>query len=95
MPKQKPTGFIARCPWCGVITGAMDYTRTDRKEAGTMLGKWLMTGHVVEPRFHGNWSVELKACQCNETANAELSGPRPPAAEGSRSNDGLEPGGTK
>lgn len=70
MPKQKPTGFIARCPWCGVITGAMDYTRTDRKEAGTMLGQWLMTGHVVEPRFNGSWSAEVLACQCEEPSNA-------------------------
>ena len=70
MTKQKPTGFIARCPWCGVITGAMDYTRTDKKEAGAMLGVWLMTGHVVEPRFHGNWSAEVKECQCETPSNA-------------------------
>ncbi len=78
MPKgQKPTGFIARCPWCGVITGAMDYTRTGRKEAGTMLGQWLITGHVVEPRFNGTWSAEVQACQCSEPSNGDVTGLAP------------------
>lgn len=62
--KRKPTGFTARCAWCGVITGALDYERADRKEAGKMLGEWLVTGHVIEPRFGGNWSVDVRPCEC-------------------------------
>lgn len=63
MPKPNPSGFVARCPQCHVITGAMDYTRTERKEAAALLGKWLMSGHIVEPR-HNDWRVTGGACQC-------------------------------
>jgi len=32
------------------LVGRMDYERTDRKAAGRMLGKCLLTGCAVEPR---------------------------------------------
>ena len=70
--KRQPTGFVATCQ-CGVIVGAMDYTRTDRKDAGQILGKWLHDGCTVEPRFAGTWEVTVEACRC-ESSNAEVSG---------------------
>jgi hypothetical protein len=64
MSKRKnPVGFVARCQ-CGVITGAMDYERTDRKEAGQLLGRWLAEGCTVEPRF-GNFSETVYSCHCD------------------------------
>ncbi|WP_201766958.1 hypothetical protein [Chrysiogenes arsenatis] len=65
--KRKPTGFVAKCQ-CGVIVGAMDYDRTDRKDAGQILGKWLHDGCTVEPQFAGTWSVTVKACRCELAA---------------------------
>lgn len=69
MTNKKPTGFVALCQ-CGVIVGAMDYDRTDRKEAGQLLGKWLHDGCTVEPRFSGTWSATVEACRC-EPSSAE------------------------
>ena len=66
--KKKPTGFIAICQ-CGEIIGAMDYTRTDRIEAGKILGKWLHDGCKIEPRFSGSWSEKITVCLCNENEN--------------------------
>lgn len=66
--KKKPTGFVSKCQ-CGVIVGAMDYTRTDRKDAGQMLGKWLHDGCTVEPRFAGTWEASIEPCRC-EPSNA-------------------------
>lgn len=63
LTKKKPTGFIARCQ-CGVIVGAMDYERTERSEAGKLLGRWLHDGCTVEPRFNGTWSITVKDCRC-------------------------------
>ena len=63
--KKKPTGFVAKCQ-CGVFIGAMDKDRTDPRDAGKILGKWLEDGCTVEPRFEGTWSVHLSACQCSE-----------------------------
>lgn len=60
---KKPTGFVAMCQ-CGVIVGAMDYERTDRKDAGKVLGKWLNDGCTVEPRFSGTWSATGETCRC-------------------------------
>jgi hypothetical protein len=59
---KKPTGFIAKCK-CGAITGALDADRTERKDMGKMLGKWLMHGRTIEPRF-GDWTETLTACTC-------------------------------
>lgn len=70
MAKKQPTGFVATCQ-CGVIVGAMDYTRTDRKDAGQMLGKWLHDGCTVEPRFAGTWSATVEACRC-EPSNDQV-----------------------
>lgn len=81
MAKKQLTGFVATCQ-CGVVVGAMDYTRTDRKDAGKMLGKWLHDGCTVEPRFAGTWSATVEACRC-EPSNVDVTGPRPLAAEGS------------
>lgn len=72
MAKKAPTGFVATCQ-CGVIVGAMDYTRTDRKDAGQMLGKWLHDGCTVEPRFAGTWSATVEACRC-KPSNAQVTG---------------------
>jgi len=58
-----PTGFVATCR-CGVVVGAMDYIRTDRREAGRLLGQWLHDGCTVEPRFTGTWNVYVKPCRC-------------------------------
>jgi hypothetical protein len=62
--KKKPTGFVATCQ-CGELIGAMDYDRTDRKEAGKILGQWIADGCTIEPRFSGNWSVTVTACKCD------------------------------
>lgn len=78
--KRKPTGFVATCQ-CGVIVGAMDYARTDRREAGAMLGRWLHDGCTVEPRFAGTWSATVEACRC-EPSNAELTGARSASERG-------------
>lgn len=69
MAKKTPTGFVATCQ-CGVIVGAMDYARTDRKDAGQILGKWLHDGCTVEPRFAGTWSATVEACRC-EPSNVQ------------------------
>jgi hypothetical protein len=63
MSKKKPTGFVAICQ-CGKTIGAMDYTRTDRKDAGKLLGEWLADGCKIEPRFKGTWSEKIATCEC-------------------------------
>ena len=63
MSKQTPRGFIATCQ-CGEVVGAMDYERTDRKEAGQIFGKWISDGCTIEPRFIGSWSVKVSGCKC-------------------------------
>lgn len=63
--KKSPTGFIAICQ-CGEITGAMDYTRTERREAGKIIGEWLAGGCTVQPKFDGTWSVTVRCCKCEE-----------------------------
>jgi len=65
--KRQPTGFVARCQ-CGAIVGALDYDRTDRKEAGVIMGKWLADGCTVEPRFGESWSERLESCRCDKPA---------------------------
>ncbi|HEQ0021719.1 TPA: hypothetical protein VDW60_003972 [Pseudomonas aeruginosa] len=61
--KRRPTGFVATCQ-CGVAVGAMDINRTERADAGRLLGKWLYDGCTVEPRFAGTWSTEIGPCKC-------------------------------
>lgn len=67
--KRKPTGFVAICQ-CGVLTGAMDLTRTDQKDAGQVLGKWLSDGCSVTPRFAGQWVATVLPCKCATTKEA-------------------------
>ena len=71
-PKQRPTGFVAKCQ-CGNYTGAMDYQRISRKEAGKTLGLWLAEGQTIEPRFGSVWQVDLTNCTCTypETPNLD------------------------
>lgn len=63
--KKKPTGFVAICQ-CGFKIGALDYSRTDRKEAGKALGEWLHNGCKIEPRFEGSWKETITNCQCDK-----------------------------
>jgi hypothetical protein len=60
-----PTGFVAICR-CGVTVGALDYDRTDRREAGKIMGKWLADGCTVAPRFGGSWSEKISICKCTD-----------------------------
>jgi hypothetical protein len=64
MKKKHPTGFIAICPFCGEVVGALDYIRTDRKEAGKIIAEWLHSGNTVSPKFNGSWSVKISGCKC-------------------------------
>ena len=64
---KKPTGFVAICQ-CGKIIGAMDLRRTDRVDAGKILGEWLYRGCTVEPRFGGQWQETLSSCECEVEA---------------------------
>lgn len=61
--KKKPTGFVAACQ-CGEVVGALDYTRTDRKDAGKIFGQWIADGCTITPRFTGDWSVHVTGCKC-------------------------------
>lgn len=61
--KRKPTGFVAICQ-CGKAVGALDGARTDQKDAGKLLGKWLSDGCTVQPMFDGTWVAEIKPCAC-------------------------------
>lgn len=67
MTKKRPTGFVATCR-CGAIVGALDYERTDRRDAGRIMGRWLHDGCTVEPRFAGTWSVFVEPCRCGKAA---------------------------
>ena len=69
--KKKPTGFIAICQ-CGAIIAAMDYNRTDRKEAGKLLGKWISDGCTIEPKFESCWSANLTRCMCKASVETAL-----------------------
>lgn len=65
--KKKPTGFIAVCQ-CGACVGALDYARTDRQEAGKILGAWLHEGCSIVPAFSDSWGAKIRACQCDAKA---------------------------
>lgn len=62
--RLKPTGFIAVCQ-CANIVGALDYERTERKEAGMLLGKWLHDGCSVHPQFGSGWTAQITSCKCD------------------------------
>ena len=61
--KQKPTGFVATCQ-CGIIIGALDYERTESREAGKIIGQWLADGCIVEPKFDSVWGAQIGSCKC-------------------------------
>lgn len=70
--KKKPTGFVATCQ-CGVVVGALDYERTERKEAGKLMGAWLADGCCIEPRFTGSWTAQVEPCRCADSATERKS----------------------
>lgn len=61
--RSRPTGFVAVCR-CGQTVGALDANRTERKEMGQILGRWLFEGCTVSPRFDGTWSAAIESCLC-------------------------------
>lgn len=63
--KRKPTGFIAICQ-CGKVVGALDFIRTDKKDAGRIMGKWLADGCTVRPEFNTEWSCKVEGCLCDK-----------------------------
>jgi len=64
--KSKPSGFIAICQ-CGKTVGAMDYKRTDTKDAGAILGKWIADGCNIISKFGGTWSATIENCECKKS----------------------------
>lgn len=62
--KPRPTGFVATCR-CGVVVGALDYLRSHSRESSEVLGRWLMDGCTIEPRFGHGWQVLIEACRCH------------------------------
>jgi len=60
-----PIGFVATCQ-CNVKVGAMDFERTDKKDAGKIISKWLLAGCTIEPRFTHNWSEVISNCKCKK-----------------------------
>lgn len=68
--KRKPTGFVAKCQ-CGKYIGALDYSRTERKDTGKIMGAWLADGCTVEPRFTGTWSQSIESCTCSNLTDTE------------------------
>jgi hypothetical protein len=67
---RKPSGFVAVCQ-CGRIVGALDWERTERAEAGRLLGAWLSRGCTVSPRFTTAWSATIEACACDAEPAAQ------------------------
>lgn len=66
MKKNKPSGFIAICPDCKVIIGALDRERMNYKDVGKMLGDWLMDGYIIEPRYN-SWQETIQSCRCTKS----------------------------
>lgn len=60
--KLKPNGYVAICQ-CGCTVGAIDLERTDRKDSGRILGRWISDGCELKPQF-GMWTAEITSCQC-------------------------------
>jgi hypothetical protein len=71
--RESPSGFVARCR-CGALTGALDYERTDRRDSGKILSRWLTDGRTVEPRFGGTWSANLEPCRCSAAPPEQTEG---------------------
>jgi len=67
MMKHKPNGYIAICQ-CGRTVGAMSLDRTERKEAGQLLGQWISDGCILQPKFDCIWSAEVTSCVCDKKA---------------------------
>lgn len=67
---RKPTGFVATCQ-CGNRIGALDYKRTSRSESGKILGRWLASGCVIEPRFENSWQETVSTCECDKESKGE------------------------
>ncbi len=65
-----PKGFLAVCR-CGENVGAMDFIRTDRKEAGKLLSDWLMHGCTIIPQFESNWTCKITSCKCKINGSKE------------------------
>lgn len=63
--KKKPTGFVATCQ-CGIEVGAMDFNRTNSKDAGRILGGWLADGCTITPMFSRNWGLSIGQCACEQ-----------------------------
>ena len=63
--KRKPSGFVAVCQ-CGATVGAMDYERTDRRDAGQLLERWLANGCTIRPLFNARWQATVEQCQCDD-----------------------------
>lgn len=59
-----PTGFVAKCPFCGEYTGALDRERMPAIDVGNLVSKWLVAGYIIEPRFTGTWVETINGCQC-------------------------------
>lgn len=64
MAKKKPTGFIAICQ-CSQIIGAMDYNRTENRDASKILGRWIADGCIIQPKFDSTWSCKVTHCKCD------------------------------
>lgn len=65
--KHKPKGYIAICQ-CGKTVGAIDLKRTERKEAGKLLGQWVHDGCILQPKFECEWRVTVTSCACDKKA---------------------------
>jgi len=74
--KRKPTGFVAICQ-CSLYVGALDFSRTDRSDAGRIMGRWLSDGCTVSPRFEGTWEVHIEPCQCGKQAGTTTTSKEP------------------
>jgi len=66
--RKKPTGFVAVCQ-CNVAVGALDFKRTETKDAGKILGKWLEHGCTIHPQFGGGWAAYIENCKCDNEAS--------------------------
>ena len=63
--KKKPIGFVAICQ-CGYTVGAIDLERTNKFDAGKIIGKWISDGCLIEPRFKSGWCATINGCVCEK-----------------------------
>lgn len=68
--RRKPFGFTATCQ-CGVVVGALDAERAERKDMGRLLGELLFNGCTVTPFFGGTNCFEIKSCRCEQEPSHE------------------------